>query len=71
MVEPRPRCLKTRRLKTRRAQRPSAECLQRTGSFKFRGAYNALAQLDDLALSDEVRSLLLEENARSIFTRLP
>ncbi len=23
-----------------------AECLQRTGSFKFRGAYNALAQLD-------------------------
>jgi threonine dehydratase len=22
-----------------------AECLQRTGSFKFRGAYNALAQL--------------------------
>jgi len=26
-----------------------AECLQRTGSFKFRGAYNALAQLDDAA----------------------
>ena len=24
-----------------------AECLQRTGSFKFRGAYNALAQLGD------------------------
>jgi threonine dehydratase len=24
-----------------------AECLQRTGSFKFRGAYNALAQLRD------------------------
>ena len=23
-----------------------AECLQRTGSFKFRGAYNRLAQLD-------------------------
>ena len=23
-----------------------AECLQRTGSFKFRGAYNALAQID-------------------------
>src|SRR5579871_6675402 len=23
-----------------------AECLQRTGSFKFRGAYNALAQFD-------------------------
>src|SRR6185437_4650913 len=23
-----------------------AECLQRTGSFKFRGAYNALSQLD-------------------------
>jgi threonine dehydratase len=22
-----------------------AECLQRTGSFKFRGAYNALSQL--------------------------
>jgi len=26
-----------------------AECLQRTGSFKFRGAYNALAQLDAAA----------------------
>ena len=26
-----------------------AECLQRTGSFKFRGAYNALAQLDQAA----------------------
>jgi threonine dehydratase len=26
-----------------------AECLQRTGSFKFRGAYNALAQLDPTA----------------------
>ena len=26
-----------------------AECLQRTGSFKFRGAYNALAQLDRAA----------------------
>ena len=26
-----------------------AECLQRTGSFKFRGAYNALAQLDPAA----------------------
>jgi threonine dehydratase len=25
-----------------------AECLQRTGSFKFRGAYNALAQLDPI-----------------------
>jgi threonine dehydratase len=24
-----------------------AECLQRTGSFKFRGAYNAIAQLDE------------------------
>jgi threonine dehydratase len=24
-----------------------AECLQRTGSFKFRGAFNALSQLDD------------------------
>src|ERR1700722_8370747 len=23
-----------------------AECLQRTGSFKFRGAYNALAQIE-------------------------
>jgi len=26
-----------------------AECLQRTGSFKFRGAYNALSQLDPAA----------------------
>jgi threonine dehydratase len=26
-----------------------AECLQRTGSFKFRGAYNALAQMDEAA----------------------
>src|SRR5271163_3386794 len=26
-----------------------AECLQRTGSFKFRGAYNALAQLSAAA----------------------
>ena len=24
-----------------------AECLQRTGSFKFRGAYNALSNLSD------------------------
>lgn len=26
-----------------------AECLQRTGSFKFRGAYNAISQLSDAA----------------------
>lgn len=26
-----------------------AECLQRTGSFKFRGAYNAISQLSDTA----------------------
>jgi len=26
-----------------------AECLQRTGSFKFRGAFNALSQLDEAA----------------------
>jgi predicted TIM-barrel fold metal-dependent hydrolase len=35
------------------------------------GHRHALAQLDDLALPDDVRSMLLEENARSIFTRLP
>ena len=28
-----------------------AECLQRTGSFKFRGAYNALATLDEVTRS--------------------
>lgn len=33
-----------------------AECFQRTGSFKFRGAYNALASLDD------------EERARGVVT---
>ena len=26
--------------------RLKAECFQRTGSFKFRGAYNAIARLD-------------------------
>src|SRR5690606_33811887 len=26
-----------------------AECLQRTGSFKFRGAYNAISRLSDAA----------------------
>jgi predicted TIM-barrel fold metal-dependent hydrolase len=40
-------------------------------NFPTVGHRHALAQLDDLGLSDEVRSLLLEGNARSIFTRLP
>ena len=40
-------------------------------NFPTVGHRHALAQLDDLALSDDVRALLLEDNARSVFTRLP
>jgi uncharacterized protein len=40
-------------------------------NFPTVGHRHALAQLDDLGLTEEVRSLLLEGNARSVFTRLP
>ena len=40
-------------------------------NFPTVGHRHALAQLDELELPDDVRSMLLEENARSIFTRLP
>jgi predicted TIM-barrel fold metal-dependent hydrolase len=40
-------------------------------NFPTVGHRHALAQLEDLGLSDEVRSLLMEGNARTIFTRLP
>jgi hypothetical protein len=52
-------------------RRPGRRKVVFATNFPTVGHRHALAQLDDLALSDEVRSLLLEENARSIFTRLP
>jgi uncharacterized protein len=52
-------------------RRPGRRKVLFATNFPTVGHRHALAQLDDLALSDEVRSLLLEENARSIFTRLP
>jgi predicted TIM-barrel fold metal-dependent hydrolase len=52
-------------------RRPGRRKVVFATNFPTVGHRHALAQLEDLALSDEVRSLLLEENARSIFTRLP
>jgi hypothetical protein len=52
-------------------RRPGRRKVVFATNFPTVGHRHALAQLDDLALSDEVRSLLLEGNARSIFTRLP
>jgi uncharacterized protein len=52
-------------------RRPGRRKVVFATNFPTVGHRHALAQLDDLGLSDEVRSLLLEENARSIFTRLP
>jgi uncharacterized protein len=52
-------------------RRPGRRKVLFATNFPTVGHRHALAQLDDLALSDDVRSLLLEENARSIFTRLP
>jgi hypothetical protein len=52
-------------------RRPGRRKVVFATNFPTVGHRHALAQLDELGLSDEVRSLLLEENARSIFTRLP
>jgi predicted TIM-barrel fold metal-dependent hydrolase len=52
-------------------RRPGRRKVVFATNFPTVGHRHALAQLDDLALSDDVRALLLEENARSIFTRLP
>ena len=52
-------------------RRPGRRKVLFATNFPTVGHRHALAQLDDLALSDDVRALLLEENARAIFTRLP
>ena len=52
-------------------RRPGRRKVVFATNFPTVGHRHALAQLDDLALPDDVRALLLEENARAIFTRLP
>jgi uncharacterized protein len=52
-------------------RRPGRRKVVFATNFPTVGHRHALAQLDDLALPDDVRALLLEDNARSIFTRLP
>jgi hypothetical protein len=51
-------------------RRPGRTKVLFASNFPTVGHRHALAQLDELGLSDEVRHLLLEGNARRILTRL-
>src|SRR4051812_10447176 len=43
-----------------------AECFQRTGSFKFRGAFNCIAQLTDNELSRGVAAFSSGNHAQAV-----